>query len=362
MRIVILAVDCPPFHAKSLDERPLGGTITGAIRLAEDLQNRGHEVTVVTNFKDPPPSSPKYVPYEKLSTLELCDVFIVVRGWSRIYYSPFYKRFKKRFLWTGDGYGSLYTIGMGDKRVIKDYDGLLGVSNWHIETLCQKSGFPKTKTWVIRNGVHLPYFEGQETRHRKRLIYSSLPHRGLIFLPHIFDDLKKKHPDLELHVFGSFDRNSEEWAPGIKRDPNPIYEKALSHLKETAGCTFHGSILQKDLAREYMKSAILTYPCNSDVETSCITAMEAQAAGCAIVTSDIGALKETVGNAGILIPEEPGSKAYLSKFIEVTDRILSDDALFNKLSQISLEQAKKLSWTRTADSLLSYLKLIHNLE
>ncbi len=80
------------------------------------------------------------------------------------------------------------------------------------------------------------------------------------------------------------------------------------------------------MAREFMKSAILCYP-NTFAETSCITAMEAQAAGCAIVTSKLAALPETVANAGIMIEGEPGSPAYLDSFSTAVDVFLFSSLL-----------------------------------
>ncbi len=50
-------------------------------------------------------------------------------------------------------------------------------------------------------------------------------------------------------------------------------------------------------------------------ESSCISAMEAQAAGLRIVSSSIAALNETVGDRGILLPGEWTSKEYQINFI-----------------------------------------------
>lgn len=351
MKFVFLAVDCTPFHAKSLEERPLGGTVTGVIRIAECLHALGHEVIVATPHNSPPPSIPKYLPLNQLSTIGACDVFIVIRNWKYLYNIPF--TCKKRFYWTGDSYDFPGTIGIGDPRFYREIDGLLLVSRWQAETLCSSSGFPIVKTWVLQNGIHISDFSSKEQKHRKRLIYSSLPHRGLVYLPRIFSEIKKIHPDAELHIYGSFERNSPNWM--VDNNGGEITRQ----LKELGG-EIHGSIPQKQLAREFMQAAILAYPCCFE-ETSCITAMEAQAAGCAIVTTDIGALKETVGEAGILIHEKPGSEEYYKKYIAAVDLLLSDDEIFKTLSQNGLERAKRFTWEKAAQNLLEYLRIFHRL-
>lgn len=355
MKIAFLAIECTPFHAKTIEERPIGGVVTGVIRISEALQNLGHDVTVITRYLDPPPSSPRYIHAKDMNLLGPVDVFVVIRSWRFVFF-PF--EFKKCFFWTGDNYDFIGTIGLGDKRFIDSVDGLLTVSKWHENILCEASGFPHSKCWVIPNGIHLPFFEGHEEKRRKRLIYSSLPHRGLVFLPLIFEEMQKHHPDLELHIFGSFDRNAEQ---NIGQASDPNFKQVLDQLRAMSGCTVHGSVKQKELAREMMRSSILCYPCIFE-ETSCITAMEAQAAGCPILTSNIGALPETVGDAGIIIQEKPGTAAYFQKFLAALDRLITDDSLFNRLSNRGRMRAKEMSWEKSAVNFLEYLQFVHGIK
>jgi glycosyltransferase involved in cell wall biosynthesis len=350
MKITFLPVQCSPFHGETLNERPMGGIETGVIRLAAALQGLGNDVTVLTEFTNPPDTIPRYLPVNKLHELDESDVLIVVRGWKGAYVTIPAKR---KFFWTGDAYFSPVHIGIGDLRFSKRMDGLLAVSHWHANTLCQVSGFPLEKAFVLRNGIHGEYFRGSEQRNRKRLIYSSTPFRGLIYLPQIFESLKKKHPDLELHVFSSLSLYQSEWPAPKAVDYE--YEEAFEILNKMPGCYVSDSILQKQLAREFMKSSILTYP-NIFEETSCITAMEAQAAGCAIVTSALGALPETVEDSGILIPIRQGPGEYLKEFIAAVDRILTDDELFLRLSENGKKRAETLDWSCRAQEFMNYLK------
>ncbi|RIL00057.1 MAG: hypothetical protein DCC75_14070, partial [Proteobacteria bacterium] len=208
-------------------------------------------------------------------------------------------------------------------------------------------GFPLEKAFVIKNGVHLPYFEGQEQRNRKRLIFSSSPYRGLQFTPEIFGEIRRRHQDAELHVFSGL--NIYDTQESFKGPLQSEYEKVAAQLREIPGCTVHGNITQKQLAREFMRSAVFFYPC-AFPETSCISALEAQAAGCVCVTSAIAALPETVGDTGILVQGEPGSQEFTSACVNALDRVLSDDQLFERLS--SAARAKVFadySWQKAVD-------------
>lgn len=350
MRILFFPVDCIPFHAETLDERPLGGTETAVIRLAEAFQQLGHDVFVLSTAPFPPESPVNYISAGQLMTLGQVDILFSVRGWLPLFFGVDAKR---RFFWTGDSWTLPRTIGIGDHRAVNKMTAFLPVSDWHAKTMCESSGFPMEKTFVLRNGVHLADFEGSEVRHRRRLIYSSTPFRGLEYLPIIFKILKDKYEDLELHIFSSMAIYNKE-NPEISQKDH--FQDLYKLLGDIPGVTWHGSILQKQLAREFMKSSILAYPCNFE-ETSCITAMEAQAAGCAIVTSDLAALPETVGEAGILVKGEPGSPLYLENFILALDSLLRDDALLEKYASAGKRQSLKTDWKTRAEEFLNYAQI-----
>lgn len=351
MKIAFFPGGCLPIHANTLNERPLGGLETALIRLAEALRTVGHNVVVLTSLANPPLSDPLYLPISAYQDLGPVDALIAVREWK-----PLLLRLeaKKRFLWTGDSYDQPQNIGIGDKRVAEAIDWLLPVSNWHGKRLCEESGFPATKVHVLRNGIHSPFFAGTEQRNMNRLIYSSTPYRGLALLPVIFSELKKRHPDLELHVFSGFDVYGG--AAGYHQPAVREYAALAERLRELPGCVLRGNIPQQELAREFMRSAVLAYP-NTFEETSCITAMEAQAAGCVVVTSDLGALSETVGSAGILIKGKPGSPVYLAQYIEEMDRLLSDRKSWEKLSLTAVKQAVSYDWPSIANDFSDWLSM-----
>jgi len=349
MRFLFYPFDCLPVYRNILDELPLGGTETGIICLANALAEFGHEVTVISSVNDES-ANPRFLLPNNPLLLQGTDIFISIRSWRPIF--SLIER-KKTFLWTGDDANVVHNFGIGDPRVLTHLDNLLCVSDWQANLLCHHSGFPKQKVWLLRNGVQLSYFSGSETRQKKRLIFTAHPSRGLDFVPYIFSSLKKNHKDIELHIFGG--------AATHGKNESEKEQRLFEDLKKMDGCFVHGPVKQRELSREMMRSAVWIYP-TAFRETSCISAMEAQAAGCAIITSALAALPETVGQAGGLLTEIPGSQEYLNKFIEETDKILTDEKLLDSLSYKALEQAKNYDWKARAKSFLGFLKIVHCME
>jgi len=345
MKIAFMAGAGAPFHGKSLEERPLGGTETAVIRLAQALDALGHRVFVCTNIKNPPATKPLYIPTTAAGDIGEVDVLIVVRELFPLF-APIPR--KLAFFWTGDSFDQLQHLGLGDRRVIERLGAFLAVSNWQADRVCAVSGFPRSKTWILRNGIDPRLFEGEEVRRPKRLIYSSTPFRGLALLPGIFTEIQKIHPDAELHIFSGMKVYEGANAQGeaIEATFKPTYE-ALANMP---GVTVHGNVKQNELARHLMRSKILAYP-NIFDETSCITAIEAMAAGCGIVTSRRGALPETIGDAGLFVEGDPFSLPYLSQFVRYICNLLSDDRAWNDLSQRGLARAQRYSWDLIAKEL-----------
>lgn len=342
MKFLFLPAGCLPFHGKTLEQRPIGGTETGIIRLAEALVEQGHEVTVIAEVENPPLTPVLYIPSRAMQFVGPVDVLIGVRDW-RMCLLPI--QAKKRFFLTGDAYDQPISTGIGDTRVSRHIDAFLAVSEWHAQTMCDASGFPPERAFVIRNGIKRELFDTVEQKIPKRLIYSSTPYRGLALLPKIFGEIVQKHPDASLHVFSGYEvyGGSQSTPPAQLAE----FEQIKGELLKLPNVYIKGNVLQKDLALEFLRSSILAYP-NTFAETSCITAMEAQAAGCVPVTSALGALPETVGDAGMLVPANPGSEEYLNAFTQALHELLSDSERLGRLAAKGRERSAQFSWDEVA--------------
>lgn len=352
MRIVFYPQSCVPVHAKLLEERPLGGIETAIIRLAEALHLRGHSVTVYTSDPEPPASEPVYAHLSEARSMRDVDVFVCIREWIPLL-SHIPARIK--LFWTGDAADQIQNFGIGDKRISNLTDGFLAVSDWQADTISETSGFPREKITVIRNGIHLPFFDQPVERIEKRLIYTSTPFRGLELLPGIFKEIKKAHPDATLAIYSGTEVYQSEQSRQYLNQLTEKYRPVFTELEQIDGVTIYGNVIQSELAKALLASEILCYP-NTFAETSCISIMEAQAAGVIPVTSALAALPETVGAAGVLVHGTPGSADYIHNFISAINNLLADPATRKDRAQAArLYAQNEHSWQAVALRLERYL-------
>jgi len=152
-------------------------------------------------------------------------------------------------------------------------------------------------------------------RNQFKAINSSSPDRGWPVLLECWPEIRRRVPKAELHLFYGFNN----WE--VIAQHNPEQQKIIQHYKdsvralENQGVHFRGRVSQKQLSEEMLSAGVWLYP-TKFTETSCISAMEMQAAGLEIVTSSVAALNETVGDRGVLIDGDCNDPVYKKTFID----------------------------------------------
>jgi glycosyltransferase involved in cell wall biosynthesis len=110
------------------------------------------------------------------------------------------------------------------------------------------------------------------------------------------------------------------------------------------GCPvrFLGSVSEEDKPMLMAAARLFVYP--SAYEGFGLDPLQAMFAGCPVVSSSGGSLREVVGDAGLLVP--PGDEAALRDAIV---RAWTDDALRSRLSALGKTRARSFTWRRTAE-------------
>jgi hypothetical protein len=125
--------------------------------------------------------------------------------------------------------------------------------------------------------------------------------------------------------------------------------RALYRKAKQPGVKLVGTLPQLELAERLQQVRVLAYP-NSYPETFCIAALEAQAAGCVVVTSELGALPETVGEGGVCLPGDLRSPEYQRAFVDACVRLLTDDEAWTAMSRCAIARAwDRYTWATLAE-------------
>ena len=129
------------------------------------------------------------------------------------------------------------------------------------------------------------------------------------------------------------------------------------------GVEYAGSVSQTELAARLREVSLLAYP-NTYAETSSIAVMEAMAAGCRVVTSDLAALAETTAGFATLIPTKGPQdwELYNERFLSAvrqTFEELSDTAGRSRLEEQLRRQVdfvqQNYTWARRAGEWCDWL-------
>lgn len=337
----------------TLEEGACGGSESALVYMAQELQKLGHEVYVFNKCGEAH-GDYKNVKYRDIAEFGPIlksgtgfDILVVFRDLDilkvlgpdtsgiGIKRKVYWAHDDQSYLW--DNPKMLETVGGW---LNNNSDKVFAVSSWQADIYREKFGVAQEKIFVTRNGVNLDFFKSSAERDPKRLIYTSVPDRGLDVLLEIFPEIKER-AQVDLYVFSSFKTYG---MPETDNKIEDLFQKAKS-----IGVNLKDPLPQKDLARELQKSALMVYPNHKSTfhpvyaETACIAVLEAQAAGTPVISSKRGALPESIldGETGVLIEGDPYSKEYQARFIEETVKLMQDKARWQRMSQKARERIEK---------------------
>ncbi len=179
----------------------------------------------------------------------------------------------------------------------KDYvnklDYIVFNSNWNFEKYQYQFKIPESKSLVIKNAVEKIDFN-DKPKDKINLIYHTTPWRGLSLLIKVFKNLNLKN--VELNVCSSTTIYGKKFDAKIGK----TYENIFEECKNTKNVNYLGFVKNSEVIELLKKMHIYSYP-SIWPETSCISAIESMAAGCEVVTTNLGAMYETCAPFGTFI-------------------------------------------------------------
>jgi glycosyltransferase involved in cell wall biosynthesis len=305
MKIAFFNPATMAFNVATPETQPLGGMASSICYLAQALAARGHDVTLISQL---PPETPpvlrgvRHVPikpvlpdaagyfrkedFDAVLAVNYPDVASYVRG------------------------GCPKTLNIAWLHIFPDQPALAPLSAAQVfldGAVCVSETQRKTfrlaiPTVTIGNAI-APAFENmfasaQEllAAKRNRAVYASMPFRGLDILVQAMGCVGGK---AELDIFSSMRAYQAQ-----ENSFTALYELAQKNPR----IRYHGGVGQQALAQGFRNAAYLAYP-STYIETYCIVAQEALAAGLKVISNDLGALPETTLGYADLLPVRGGTVA-----------------------------------------------------
>ena len=307
------------FNINTPYEQPLGGSETSILLLAKGLQDLNNEVTLLCNtqhyFEDTNFTIQSLTNEQvMIDSIQKTDVIIL----NRIEPSYFLQFNKPIYYYAHDNFDQIGTHWLNNKELTNKIK-ILCVSEYQNQTFVNYFKVPEKQLFVLGNSIDTNLYMGYELRNLNRLIFASIPYKGIEVLNQIFNDLvvRTKKP-LELHIYSSME---------LYNKPNDEYNQIFNELQNNKGIYVHNVISMKELSRELMKSSIILFP-NTYPETFSMLCSEAQASGCIPVSTNNGAMNERIQNK---------VNGYLTKGINIDNRKTYEEFIENVIKVLDNE-------------------------
>ena len=221
----------------------------------------------------------KHVPKELLDQVQICTS---VPG--KVPIDPS----KVNILWQKNSYDqpNLQEF-FGNKERHKEYDWYVFNSHWNYEKFRYFFDIPTDRSMVIKNGIaKFPkrkiYKKGQPIK----ILHHNTPWRGLNVLLRAMQEITD--PNITLDVYSSTQVYGKEFKKQNDDQFKPLYEQA----KQLPNVNYIGYKSNEYILEHMTDYDLYVYPSIFE-ETSCVSAMEALAAGVHVITNNYGALYET---------------------------------------------------------------------
>lgn len=224
---------------------------------------------------------------------------------------------KKNILVLHDLFGDPEAQHLKDPESRRRFSKLVFVSNWQFQQYNLALGVPYSDSIVLKNAIEPINDVEKSTDGPIRLIYHTTPHRGLELLVPAYEVLYEKYGDkIVLDVYSSF--NIYGWP---QRDEQ--YKSVFDKCREHPGINYHGAVSNEEVREALKKAHIFAYP-SIWQETSCIAAIEAMSAQCAVICPNLAALPETTANFGLMYQYDEDPNVHVRRFLNLLDSVIDD--------------------------------------
>lgn len=241
-------------------------------------------------------------------------------------------------------------------KILNTTDGIITVSEFSKEDICNTLNYPKEKVFVTHLAAE-DIYKPLNKKHSKKYLKDKYginndfilyvggfsPRKNILGLIEAFSLIKDKvKSPLTLVIVGKY---------GISYE---IYKKRTIDLNIETSVIFPGFIEIEDMPVFYSASSMFVYP--SFYEGFGLPPLEAMACATPVISSSLTSVPEVSGDAAVLI-----NPSNITNIAESIIRIIEDKAFALNLIYKGLKHSAKFNWKKTSYSTLeAYEKILSN--
>ena len=240
---------------------------------------------------------------------------------------------KSVYLWVHDVLPMLGKDALVFQTHPEHFKGIITLGNWHKEKVINEMGIPSEYVKVSRNAIVPERFliKNSPQKIPYRFIYTSCALRGLGWALEIIQEIHKTFPETTLVIFTNL--------ANVKPDDANIIKK-LPYI------SLNARVSQEQLSNELLQSMVWLYPTDFN-ETYCISAVEAMAAGCLVVSVDLAGLKDTLGiNRAVVVSGSGSDIRTRRKLGRTLQMMLNNPELTDKIRLAGMEWAQQQTYQK----------------
>ena len=307
-----------PWNGSTIYTQALGGSESAVAYLALALTQAGDTVTVFTHGVDNEYifDGVRYINVSRINEIIAKEEFDVVVSsrWREVTEAPW--KTQSIVFWSHD-------LNDGNHSPIRA-NRIVMLSKFQASTW----QFPDENVSYIGDGIDSSVFNNKikYIRNPNMLIWTSNVDRGLPIAARIMQEIRRRWPDYELHVYGG---------PAVYGWDPRYGEAFLPRPCDIGGVFIHDPLPRSALANVIKNSFAMFYP-TTWPETFCMATLEAQACGTPVIAPPFGALTETI-KGGVLTYD------YLNAISQ-----LRNPNKWNKLSDLGTDWGLDNTWSVVA--------------
>lgn len=258
-----------------------GGSEEAVINLSKQWAKEGYNVTVYANVgpNEMECDGVKWKPFWMFNPKDKTDKLILWRSINLCDYE----------LNASEIYIDLHDVIKSGEFTKKRMDK---VKNVFVKTNFHKILFPnipEDKIVIIPNGQDTSVFKETE-KDQMMILNTSSPDRSIDAVIKIYEEVKKQVPEAKMYWAYGWDVFDDARSGDAKMRK---WKQNIVERLDNAGIIQLGKVPQSEIANWYQKANVFLYP-TEFAEIDCISVKKAQLAGCNVVTTDFGALEESV--------------------------------------------------------------------